>query len=119
MTGSLGSFLKTSAKAARDFDVASSADVLAAAVYYIEYTQSPLSKTEARSPLSSMVSMDILNIPRHSHMFRQAHTGRLVVWYLELGLPVRRSSGLEEQLRKRCGTLLLAKSPSSTVLTTF
>ena len=35
MTGSLGSFLKTSAKAARDFDVVSSADVLTAAVYYI------------------------------------------------------------------------------------
>ncbi len=35
MTGSLGSFLKTSAKAERDFDVVSSADVLTAAVYYI------------------------------------------------------------------------------------
>lgn len=33
MTGSLGSFLKTSAKAARDFDVVSRADVLTAAVY--------------------------------------------------------------------------------------
>ena len=33
MTGSLVSFLKTSANAARDFDVASSADVLTAAVY--------------------------------------------------------------------------------------
>ena len=33
MTGSLGSFLKTSAKAARDFDVVSSADALTAAVY--------------------------------------------------------------------------------------
>lgn len=33
MTGSLGSFLKTSAKAARDLDVVSSADVFTAAVY--------------------------------------------------------------------------------------
>lgn len=33
MTGSLGSLLKTSAKAARDFDVVSSADILTAAVY--------------------------------------------------------------------------------------
>ena len=35
MTESLGSFLKISAKAVRDFDVVSRADVLAAAVYYI------------------------------------------------------------------------------------
>lgn len=41
MTGSLGSFLKTSAKAARDFDVVSSADVLTAAVYYVLNIQSP------------------------------------------------------------------------------
>ena len=33
MTGSLGSFLKTSANAASDFDVASIDDVLSAAVY--------------------------------------------------------------------------------------
>ena len=75
MTGSLGSFLKTSANAARDFDVASSADVLTAAVYWIENSQSTLPML----PSSSMEIMDILSIPMHSRMFRQGRIERLVV----------------------------------------
>ena len=109
MTGSLGSFLKTSANAARDFDVASSADVLTAAVYYIKSIQSPLSVTGARSSSYPMAIVDFEHIPMHSRMFRQGRIGPLVVWHLELGLPVHRSLGLEGQLRKMCVTPLLAK----------
>lgn len=46
-----------------------------------------------------MASMDTLYILMHLRMFRQGRTGPLVVLHLELGQPVRRSSGLEQQSR--------------------
>ncbi len=79
MTGSLGSFLKTSAKAERDFDVVSSADVLTAAVYYIKKkNQLPLLAAGARRPSTFVKSMDISHIPMHSHMFRPGRIMPLV-----------------------------------------
>ena len=66
-----------------------------------------------------MAIMDLLHIPMHSRMFRPGRIGPLVVWHLELGLPVRRSSGEEGQLRKMCVTPLLAKLPSSIVLVAY
>ena len=62
-----------------------------------------------------MAIMDLLHIPMRSRMFRQGRIGPLVVWHLELGLPVRRSLGLEGQLRRMCVTPILAKLPSSIV----
>ena len=69
MTGSLGSLLKTSARAARDCEVASRADVLTAAVYCL------IVRTSSEHLYNVALAEDQGGaLPMHLHRSHQVHT---------------------------------------------
>lgn len=107
MTGNFGSFLRTSKRVARDFEVLSRLDVLTAAVYWIRHSsQFPCIVTLLKQSRFGGMRLVSYNAPEHLHMSRLGRIEALGASSSGLGLLERRSGVMEIQWKLACNWIV-------------